>query len=82
MDTKQEERFIKNFPVCIVDTPPGRRRQYEHTVTHGVAHGMYMHDLFCFRTLSLAQQTQQSEFREFPCGSEGDDNNYDLPEQC
>ena len=29
-------------------------RWYEHTVIHSVAHDMYMHDLFCFRTLSLA----------------------------
>ena len=82
MDAKQEDRFIKNFPVCLLDTPPGRRHWYEHTVTHGVAHGMYMHDLFYFRFLSLTQQTQQSEFRGLTCGSKGDNDKYDLPLQA
>ena len=81
MDAKQKDRFIKNFPVCLLDTPQGRRRWYEHSVIHGVAHGMYMHDLFCFRTLTVPQQNQQSKLRGFICGTEEDDEQFDLPEQ-
>ena len=41
---------------------------------------MYMHDLFCFRTLTVPQQNQQSEFRGFTCGLEKDNKQFDLPE--
>ena len=40
-----------------------------------------MYDLFCFRTLTVPQQNQQSEFRGFTCGTEEDTEQFDLPEQ-
>ena len=30
LDAKQEDRFIRDFSVYLLDTPPGRRRWYEH----------------------------------------------------
>ena len=81
LDAKQEDRFVKNFPGCLIDDPPGRRRWYNHVVTHGVAHGMYIHDLYCFKALSIAQQKQQSQLRGFTCGSESDSDHHDLPQQ-
>ena len=81
LDTKLEDRFIKGFPVCYQDEPHGRRRWYGKVVSHAVAHGMYIHDPFCFRTLSITQQNQQSERRGFTCDTEADDEQFDLPEQ-
>merc|ERR1712086_924135 len=81
LDTKLEDRFIKSFPVCYQDDPPGRRRWYGKVVTHAVAHGMYVHDPFCFRTLSITQQNEQSQRKGFTCGTETDDEQFDIPEQ-
>ena len=80
-DTKQEDRFIKNFPHCMEDSLVGRRRWFGHVTTHGTQHGIYIHDLFCFRTLTFTTQLQQLEYQGFTCDSEKDTEQFDLPEQ-
>ena len=81
LDTTQEDRFIKNFPACLEDSPSGRSRWFSLLMAHGAQHDIYIHDLYCFRTLTLSTQQKQSEFRGFTCGSESDTEQYDLPEQ-
>ena len=80
-DTKQEDKFVKNFPVCKEDSPIGRRRWFNHVMTHGTQHDIYIHDMYCFWTLTLTTQLQQSEYRGFTVGSEKDDEQFDLLEQ-